>query len=176
MNEMELLSNRLRRLENHFRWIKTIAVVACILVAAMAVMAQVRGTLGDVLPKGGGIKIEGLLESAQGQTSAVQDEVRAHQIILVDWDGKERASLVADNAGSVFLVMADKAGKTRVNLSVSNDGPTLTFLDPSGQARTILGSTTAVPSHVNDNGIAELAPPSSIVFFDSKGKLLFRTP
>jgi len=33
-----------------------------------------------------------------------------------------------------------------------------------------------VPSHVTDNGIAELAPPSSIVLFDSKGKLLFRTP
>jgi hypothetical protein len=78
--------------------------------------------------------------------------------------------------GSVFLVMADKAGKARINLSISNDGPALTFFDPSGQARTILGSTTAVPSHVNDNGIAEPAPPSSIVFFDNKGKLLFRTP
>jgi hypothetical protein len=106
----------------------------------------------------------------------VEDEVRAHQIILVDWNGKERASLVADNAGSVFLVMSDRSGKARVNLSVSNYGSFFTFLDPSGQARTILGSTTTMPSHVNDNGIAELAPPSSIVFFDSKGKLLSRTP
>jgi len=94
----------------------------------------------------------------------------------VDDKGKERASLVCDNTGSVFLVMSDKAGKTRVNLSVGNDGPTLTFLDSSTQIRTILGSTTVVPSHVNDNGVAELAPPSSIVLFDSKGKLLFRTP
>jgi hypothetical protein len=116
-----------------------------------------------------------LSERVQGRKT-VENEVRAHQIILVDDNGTERASLVTDNAGSVFIMMADKAGRARVNLSVSNDGPTLTFLDPSGQARTILGSTTAVPSHVNDNGIAELAPPSSIVFFDSKGKLLFRTP
>ena len=72
--------------------------------------------------------------------------------------------------------MSDRAGRARINLAVSNDGPALTFLDPSGQARTILGSTSAVPSHVYDNGIVELAPPSSIVFFDSKGKLLFRTP
>jgi len=71
--------------------------------------------------------------------------------------------------------MSDRAGKARVNLSVGNDGPALTFLDPSGQARTILG-TTAVPSHVYDNGIAELAPASSIVLFDKNGKLLFRTP
>jgi len=102
--------------------------------------------------------------------------VRTHHIILLDDKGTERASLVSDNAGSVFLVMSDRAGKARVNLSVSNDGPALTFVDPSGQARTILGSTTAVPSHVTDNGIAEVAPPSSIVLFDSRGKLLFRTP
>jgi hypothetical protein len=57
----------------------------------------------------------------------------------------------------VFLVMANSNGKSRLNLSVSNDGPALTFFDPSGQVRTIVGSTTAVPSHVNDNGIAEQA-------------------
>ena len=148
-----------------------IAVVACILVGAIAVVAQVRGIPGDVLP-GGRLIIEG---QARGVAN-VQDEVRARHIILVDDKGTERASLVSDNAGSVFLVMSDRAGKARVHLSVSNDGPALTFLDLSAQARTILGSTTAVPSHDNDNGIAEVAPPSSIVFFDSKGKLLSRMP
>jgi len=148
-----------------------IAVVACILVGAIAVVAQVRGIPGDVLP-GGGLIIEG---QARGVAN-VQDEVRARHIILVDDKGTERVSLVSDNAGSAFLVMSDRAGKARVNLSVSNDGPALTFLDTSGQAGTILGSTTAVPSHVFDNEIAELAPPSSIVLFDGKGKPLFRTP
>jgi hypothetical protein len=175
MNEMELLSRRLQRLEAHLCWIKRIAAIACILVVAVAVMAQVRGTPGDVLPRGG-LRIQGLPEGAQGRTSAVEDQVRAHQIILVDEKGKERASLVADNAGSVFLIMNDSTGRTRVNLSVANDGPSLVFLDKSGQARTILGSTTLVGSHVNENGIAELAPPSSLVLFDGKGKLLFRTP
>ncbi len=33
-----------------------------------------------------------------------------------------------------------------------------------------------VGSHVADNGIAEKAPPSSIVMFDSLGKFLWRTP
>ena len=141
--------------------------------AALALMAQAPPRLPQMPVT---IRqVDGLPEGVQTRQT-VQDEVRAHQIILVDGRGKERASLVADNAGSVFLVLSDSAGKTRVNLSVSNDGPTLTFLDPSGQARTILGSTTIVPSHVTGNGIAELAPPSSIVLFDSKGKLLFRTP
>ena len=174
MSEMELLSSRLQRLETHLRWIKRTGVVGCILITAVAVMAQVRGTSGE-LPKGG-IRIGGVPVGTERQTTVVENEVRAHQIILVDEKRRERASLVADNAGSVFLVMSDATGKTRVNLSVGNDGPSLVFLDKSGQARTILGSTTLVGSHVNDNGIAELAPPSSIVLFDGKGKLLFRTP
>ena len=173
MTDLELLSSRLQTVEKRFRRITVIAVIACIVIAALVLMAQAPSPLPrvpltirhpDELPEG-----------AQARQTA-QDEVRAHQIILVDEKGKERASLVADNAGSVFLIMADSAGKTRVNLSVSNDGPSLVFFDRAGQARTILGSTTVVPSHVNYNGIAELAPSSSIVLFDSKGKLLFRTP
>ena len=113
---------------------------------------------------------------AQQSQKLVESEVRAEHFILVDAKGKERASLVADGAGSVFLVMFDAAGKTRANLSVGNEGPSLIFYDPSGQARAVVGSTTLVPSHVNDNGIAEKAPPSSIVLFDKGGKLLFRTP
>jgi hypothetical protein len=121
-------------------------------------------------------ELQTLPKRAPAAQTPVQDEIRAHQITLVDDKGKDRASLVFDNTGSVFLVMSDPAGKTRVSLSIRNDGPNLVFLDPSGQARMILGSTTLVGSHVNDNGIAELAPSSSIVLFDGKGKLLFRTP
>ena len=177
MTDLELLSNRLRMLENRFHKIKLIGVLAGIVVVALLLMGQrpprptqVPLTINPVDEPGT------LSNGTPARQPVVENEVRAHQIILVDDKGKERASLVADNAGSVFLVMSDTKGKSRVNLSVSNDGPTLTFFDPSGKARTIVGSTTAVPSHVNDNGVAELAPPSSVVLFDSKGKLLFRAP
>jgi len=73
-------------------------------------------------------------------------------------------------------VMFDGSGKTRSSLSVSNIGPNLTFFDPSGQTRTVLGSTALVASRVNENGIVEREPASSIVLFDRAGKLLFRTP
>ncbi len=173
MTDLELLSRRLQTLEDRFRKIKVLAVIACIVIAALALMGQAPSPLPRLGPT---IRpVDQLPERVQTRQT-VEDEVRARQIILVDDKGKERASLVCDNTGSVFLVMSDKAGKTRVSLSVGNDGPTLTFLDSSTQIRTILGSTTVVPSHVNDNGVAELAPPSSIVLFDSKGKLLFRTP
>jgi hypothetical protein len=153
---------------------KLLAVIASIVIAALLLMGQAPSPLRRNTPPFRAY--DQLPERTQIRQTIEQYEVRAQQITLVDDKGKERASLVTDNAGSVFLMMADKAGKARINLSVSNDGPTLTLLDPSGQARTILGSTTLVPSHVNDNGIAEVAPPSSIVFFDSKGKLLSRTP
>ena len=160
MTDLELLSSRLQTVEKRFRRITVVAMIVCIAIAALVLVGQAPSPLPrvpltishpDELPAG-----------AQAR-QIVQDEVRAHQIILVDEKDKERASLVADNAGSVFLIMADSAGKTRVNLSVSNDGPSLVFFDRAGQARTILGSTTVVPSHVNYNGIAELADRKSVV-------------
>jgi hypothetical protein len=174
MTDLELLSNRVEKLEKRVRRWKRAAMFVGFVVTSGAVMAQVRGIQGpgEVLPKGGLPRIEG----EQPRPVSVEAEVRSRNFVLVDEKGKERASLVADGAGSVFLVMFDAAGKTRTHLSVGNDGPALTFYDPSGQARTILGSTTLVGSHVHENGITEKAPASSIVMFDRTGKLLFRTP
>ena len=176
MNETELLLNRVLKLERHVRNMKLLATVVVIVIAALALMGQASAPPRVPMTINQLDELQTLPKGLQVAAPPVQDEVRAHQIILVDDKGKDRASLVADNAGSVFLILSDPSGKTRVNLSVSNEGPSLVFLDASGQARTILGSTTLVGSHVNDNGIAEVAPPSSIVLFDSKGKLLFRTP
>jgi hypothetical protein len=173
MTEVELLTRRLAKMENRFRWMNRTALTAVIAVTAAALMAQVpqRVLPGDVLPSD-----RLAIQSQQTTSKSVEEEVRARHFVLVDGKGKERASLVADNAGSVFLVMFDAAGKTRANLSVGNDGPSLVLYDASGQQRTIIGSTTVVASHVNENGIAEKGPPSSIVLFDKAGKLLWRQP
>ncbi len=174
MTDVELLSARLLKLETQYRRIKRTGLFAAILIAAGAVMAQNRGAIpGEVLPNGA---IRMPQETRPPVSQVVEQQVRAHQFILVDDSGKERASLVADGAGSVFLVLFDKNEKSRANLSVSPDGPSLVFYDPSGQARAVVGSTTLVASHVNENGVVEKAPPSSIVLFDRAGKLLFRTP
>jgi len=106
----------------------------------------------------------------------VEEEVRARHFVLVDENNKERASLVADGAGSVFFVLFDKDEKARADISVTPYGPSISFYDPSGKARTIIGSTNAVSSHVVNAGIVERNPPSSIVLFDKEGKLLWRTP
>src|SRR5689334_11664682 len=165
MTEMELLSRRLAKMEARFRWMNRAVIIAVIAVMAAGVMAQVPRVLpGDVLPR------DRTITPAQVTSKSVEEEVRARHFVLVDPKGKERASLVADNAGSVFLVMFDGAGKTRANLSVGNDGPSLVLYDASGQQRTVVGSTTLVGSHVNENGIAEKGPASSIVLFDKAGK------
>lgn len=173
MTDLEFLSNRLQRIETRFRWLVRSAILGGAMLVTGIVMAQlgpqdlnqldplrtIRRPDGTAIPK-----------------PVVESEVRAQHFVLMDEKGKERASLVADGAGSVFLVMFDTNQKTRAQLSVSNDGPSLVFFDPSGQARTIIGSTTLVPSHVMDNGVAQKAPASSIVLFDRSGRLLFRQP
>ena len=166
MTDLDILSNRIRTLEKRFRRIKILSVLGCIVLAAFQLTAQQR----RIVPE------ERLPELQRTPNVPVEAEVRSQHFILVDENGKERASLAADRTGSVFLVMFDAAGKTRANISVTPDGPAVILFDPSGQARTVLGSTTLVPSHVNENGIAERAPASSLVLFDKNGKLLYREP
>ena len=166
MTDLELLSLRILKLEARLRWMSRAGILAAILVTAGAVMAQVRG-----------LSLPGKPEDHRSTSSTLEaEEVRSTHFVLTDSNGRDRASLVADNAGSVFLIMFDAKSKTRANLSVGNEGPSLVFYDPTGKPRTIIGSTTLVGSHVNENGIAEMSPPSSIVMFDKAGKLLWRQP
>jgi hypothetical protein len=107
----------------------------------------------------------------------VENRVVAREFMLVDGEGRHRASLVADNAGSVFLTLLDEDSNLRAALSVMNRGPSLTFYDPDGQVRAVLGSTTLVGSHVEDAlGNIERDTPSSIVLFDDRGNLIWREP
>jgi hypothetical protein len=172
MTDLEMLSSRVQKLESRLRWMNRGAIMVGMLIITGAVTAQVRiqQVPGEVLPN------RPLADSQKNAIPPAEMEVRSKHFVLVDSKGKERASLVADDAGSAFLVMFDAAGKTRANLSVGNDGPSLVFYDASSHPRSIIGSTTLVGSHVNENGIAELAPPSSIVLFDKAGKLLWRQP
>lgn len=172
MTDMELLSRRLATMERRFRWMTRLAIAMGIIVTTAALMAQIpeRTRPGEVLPDGR------LRPESRPATTPVESEVRSNHFVLVDEKGKERASLVADHAGSVFLVMFDAAGKTRSHLSVGNDGPSLVFYDASGRQRAVVGSTTLVGSHVNENGIAEKAPASSIILLDKAGRLLWRQP
>src|ERR1051326_4849293 len=104
MTDLELISNRLLRLERRFRWMKASAIAACIVVAAGAVMAQLGPQdLNQLDPL---LTLRKPDQSIAAQPP-VETEVRSHSFVLVDAKSKERASLVTDAAGSVFLVMFD---------------------------------------------------------------------
>lgn len=179
MTDLELLSRRILKLEARLRWMTRAGIVLVLMVAGAAIMAQAPQTpLGidqiDVLRQAP--RQVRPLTQLEADSKTPESEVRSAHFVLVDSNGRDRASLVADNAGSVFLIMFDAKSKTRASLSVGNEGPSLVFYDPAGKPRTIIGSTTLVGSHVNENGIAEMSPPSSIVLFDKAGKLLWRQP
>ena len=168
MTDLELLSMRLARMEKRFRWTTRAMIVSVLLIAAGAVLAQGIGGIGQ--------ELRTVAQTPVPPRPPIEAEVRSQHFVLVDTKGRERASLVADDAGSVFLVMFDARGKARTSLSVSNDGPSLVLYDDASHQRAIIGSTTLVGSHVNEGGIAEKAPASSIVLFDKTGKLLWRQP
>ena len=84
--------------------------------------------------------------------------------------------LLTESLDTMWRWARGALGLSRLGVRVRSDNPAIVFYDATGQARTILGSTTLVGSHVNENGVAEKAPASSIVLFDRAGKLLFRQP
>ena len=174
MTDLELLSNRLAEVEKQNRRIKQLLLVVIVVIGGLGIMGQG--------PKGGPLQELRILAQDSPekrnlpQRPVVEDLIRARQFVLVDQSNKDRASIVTDAAGSVFLIMFDRNGKPRADLSVGNFGPSLTFLDPSGQARAVFGSTMLVSSHVSENGVVERTPASSIALFDKSGKLLWRQP
>ena len=173
MTDLEFFSSRLAQVEKQNRRIKQVLLLVVIGIGGLGTMGQGQRQPGQELR----ILLQDSAEKrASAERSIVEDLVRARQFVLVDQSGKDRASLVTDAAGSVFLIMFDRNGKPRADLSVGNFGPSLTLLDPSGQARAVFGSTMLVGSHVSDNGAVERTPASSIVLFDRNGKLLWRQP
>ena len=173
MTDLEFFSSRLAQVEKQNRRIKQVLLLVVIGIGGLGIMGQGQRQPGQELR----ILLQDSAEKrASAERSVVEDLVRARQFVLVDQSGKDRASLVTDAAGSVFLIMFDRNGKPRADLSVGNFGPSLTFLDPTGQARAVFGSTMLVGSHVSDNGAVERTPASSIVLLDRNGKLLWRQP
>jgi hypothetical protein len=174
MTDLELFSKRLAEVEKQNRRIKQVLLLVVVVIGGLGIMGQ--GQVGQPLRELRILAQDSPEKRTLAQRPVIEDLVRAHQFVLADQNGKDRASIVTDGAGSVFLIMFDRNGKPRADLSVGNFGPSLTFLDPSGQARAVFGSTMLVSSHVSENGVVERTPASSIVLFDKNGKLIWRQP
>ena len=161
-SELQAWTSRLESLERRQRRTQRAMALAALCVSAALLMGQAPG----------------IITPAGMPPPSIEDRVVAREFSLVDREGTLLGSLVADDTGSASLVLFDTDSRPRAILSVrENFGPALTLYDGNGQARTVLGATTLVASHVTDEaGVTERRPASSLVLFDGEGQLLFRTP
>ena len=93
---------------------------------------------------------------------------------LDDSEGKNRAFLKVSKEGSPSLSLYDKDEKNRVELSVSKEGSSsLDLYDKDRKLRAVLGS---ISLEMIRTGAVEKTAPSSLVFFDKEGKVIFKAP
>jgi len=178
--EIEELRRRLERMERRSRRFQVLVAVSIAVIASTSIVtAQLRPFQETVRPsERPEISLPPqLVDDFLGGESPVEERILSREFMLVDEAGNHRASLVADNAGSTFLTLMDADENLRASLSVMNRGPALTFYDPDGRVRMVLGSTSLVGSHVEAaDGTLERDTPASIVMFDEEGTLVWREP
>jgi hypothetical protein len=82
--------------------------------------------------------------------------------------------LAVGASGTSSLRLLDQNWRVRASLGTWPDGsPFLELVDKDGQARAILGYTELM---VMPTGTIEHRPTSSLVFLNSQGEVLWRTP
>ena len=83
-------------------------------------------------------------------------------------------SLSIEENKSPSLVLSDSGGKKRISLFLADKGaPALKFTDETGSLRAALGTTTLV---VTKTGEEHKRAPSSLIFFDKDGKVMWKAP
>ncbi len=103
---------------------KGLLIIACMLAFAATMMTE-GFSQGPALGLGQIAPLQTMPRSVEAAQASVQSEVRANRFVLVDDNGRKRASLVPDDDGSVFLILFDVTGKNRINLSLTPAGPSL---------------------------------------------------
>jgi putative aminopeptidase FrvX len=119
--------------------------------------------------------------------------VRANGFILVDADGKVRATLTGDKNGPA-LRLCDENGKVRAGLGAFQDGPWLSLFDENEKGRAVLDALKDGPTlrlfDENGKGRAQLGAgwvttadgrkityaESSMRLFTSDGKVVWAAP
>jgi len=160
---------RLARLERENRWMKRVATMAVALVAACVL-------------------------TGQGKDKEPQDLV-VRSLTVVDKDGKRRAELFTNPAGSPFLTLKTRDGQIRAMISATAGGSAVGLYDPDGKTRAYLETTTyGSPSltlydgkgslgkrRVQLSGGASGFEPAfdgspALKFYDAKGDVIWQAP
>jgi hypothetical protein len=142
LTELNLLAERIAKLEKQNRLFKRIGVLLVLAVGCVSlVAAQERG---------------------KGQT------IEAERFILKDANGRVRADLGMDKAG-VRLLLTDENEKTRLNAAVFPEGPGMALFDENGAVRFSVSQSSRGPSLMFND---ENQKPRSIMRLFKEGPAL----
>jgi hypothetical protein len=121
---LEMVIERLTRVEAQNRNLKRLLCALALVVGAVLVMGQAKPS----------------------------HVVEGQKFILLDAEGKERAVLDSNEQGGANLVLVDVNGKQRVNLGMTQSDTLLSLLDASEKVRTMLGTDSAHGTFLAING------------------------
>ncbi len=188
------LTHRLDRLERENRWLKRGGLVALVVLAGAFMMGQaapekiplvLKAHSFQVVDQAGklrarlGVGADGaprlLLYDKAGKLRGMLG-VRpngASHLFFSGPDGKLRAGLVVID-GVPRLDLHDETGEIRARLSLRADGsPSLLLFDNGGNIRAALGH---VEVEARRTGTVEQRDASSVVLFDTGGKVIWKAP
>ncbi len=116
-----------------------------------------------------------VLRDPAGHVRAVlATDADATQLDLFDSAGKPRAALSVGADGVPSLALYDGQGKSRAGVGLATDGaPAIVLYDQDGKPRAVIGSAQL---RKTSKGDVKKTDPSSIVFVDGEGKVIFKAP
>lgn len=171
-HKTETLMQRVDRLERQNRLFKRIGGFALGAIAAVVLM-------GQALPS----KVAKLVEAEKFLVRDTAGRPRATlgllpdgspSLNLIDQDGNIRMAVGMKSEGSPSLNLYDKTQTNRAVLATLPDGsPALVLFSKSGETRALLGSNFPIRM---DHEEIETRPPSSLLLFDTTGKVIWRAP
>jgi hypothetical protein len=149
--ELQLITQRVERLERQNRRFKVTGSLVGAVVAAVAILGQARST--DRVIEAQRFVIKDSSNRPRGVLAALSD---GSVLSLYDRDGRGRASLTVAGDGTARLGFFDKGGKGRIVVDLAKDGDSMVgFYGPDAKAR---GQVRVTP-----DGTADLG------FFDNDG-------
>ena len=121
MNEqIEILTQRLDRVERHNRAYRRVGAALLILGGAVLLLNQ-------------------------APAAAAKDEVRARSFVLVDAKGTQRAALGIAKNGDATLSFYDKEARSRLTVGILDDEPTMFLTDQNRKAGVMLATDADTP-------------------------------
>jgi hypothetical protein len=175
MERLEKVEKQNKRLSliATFLLIAVFGLMAISLVKAMGIKLPARFAPNQWVLKGSELHLVTPDDKAMASLTSVDGKPKLN---LFDPQSKAGISIGFNESMEPFLSLVDKNGKLRTMLALSmkdGDSPSLQLYDNAGRLRTILGEGSLEKKEL---GTTLKWPISSLLLFDDKGNVIWRTP